>query len=223
MAGRGDVAVATWTCQETFPLASYYLGSDRSTCSALATASLLPHPMEPGRAGQRDKAPSLQPVPRDGLPTAFTSAKQPLWSARNNLPLPLMQNPRAWGHYVPDGMEEPCRCQAGPDCSHLHSSQGARGGSLPYGLADKQVWLARGGQWLGDATPEGCHHHLIHGLLWEEGGRLPHGYTMGLAQLSKRVTSVFLSHLGLSWLWSRALPCPFQLMMIVTWVSRKTN
>lgn len=30
------------------------------------------HTVEPGKAGQRDKTPSLQPVPRDGLSTPFS-------------------------------------------------------------------------------------------------------------------------------------------------------
>lgn len=50
-----------------------------------------------------------------------------------------MQNPRVWCHYMPKGMEEPCRYKAGADCSQLYNSQRARGESLPYDFVHKQV------------------------------------------------------------------------------------
>lgn len=46
---------------------------------------------------------------------------------------------------------------------------------------------------------------------------------MILARLSKRDTSVSLSHLGPSSKPELLFPCPFQLIMIVTWVSWKTS
>lgn len=97
MAGRGDVAVAAWTCQETFPLASYYLGSDRSTCSALATVSLLPHPMEPGKAGQRDKAPSLQACAQRWAAHTLHLSKTAIVVHKKQSPFPTHAKPQGLG------------------------------------------------------------------------------------------------------------------------------
>lgn len=134
-------------CQETSPLASYFLGSDQSTCNALATASQHPHSAEPGKSGQRDKAPFLQPVCAQRLAVHILHlSKTAIVVHEEQSPLPFTQNPKAWAYYMSDGMQKPCRCKVGTDSSHLHNSQGARGRSLPYSPAYKQAWLVMGSQ-----------------------------------------------------------------------------
>lgn len=167
----------------------------------------------------RGKKHLLCSLPSDGLFTPFTCARQQLSGA---ISFP-MQNPRDWDHYVPNRTGKPSRCKAGTESFHLHISQKAGDGSLPHGLPHKQVWPVMGGQKLEDESFQSCHHRLLHSLGREErekGGCPPHRYMVSLAQLS---SSVSLSHLGPTSKPELPFLCSFQLIMIVTWVSWKTN
>lgn len=170
----------------------------------------------------RGKKHLLCSLPNDGLSSPFTWARQQL---PGTISLP-MQNARDWGHYMSSRMEKPCRCRAGTESSHLHISQKAGNGSLPHGLAHKQVWLAMCSQKLGDESSQSCHHPFFHSLGREERGKgdcPPHRYMVRLADLSRRDTSASLFHLGPTSKPELPFLCPFQLIMIVTWVLWETN
>lgn len=81
-------------------------------------------------------------------------------------------------------------------------------------------WMAK--SW-GMKTPRAAITLFFHSLGREESGCSPHRYMVSLAQLSRRDPSVFLSHLGPISKPELPFLCRFQLIMIVTWVSWKTN
>lgn len=145
-------------CQKTFPPSPHCLGSYQSTHRILGIVSQPPHPVEPRRAAQREKASSLQPVPSDGLSTPFTWARQQLQGA---ISLPMQNSgiimcPRGW--------RSPVDAKQALRAPIPHISQKAGHTSLPHGLAHKQVWILWVAKSWGDENSQSCHHPLLHSL-----------------------------------------------------------